>query len=198
MKKIVFAWVLCVLGLVGLFSWLGSHAIAPDSDNAANEANIRAEFTLSTGDGKQVKGSDLRGKFLLVYFGFTHCPNICPTTLLLMRNALAQMGSRADEIIPVFITLDPERDTPAITAKYVANFGSDILGLSGTPEQIKVAADHYKVYYTKVEDKDSALGYMVDHSSFIYLMDKNGNYAAHFASDVPEEELRRELQRYVD
>lgn len=195
MKKIVLAWVICVLGLVGLVAWLGLHTLPPAEKGSAD---IRAEFTLETAGGKTVRASDLRGKYLLVYFGFTHCPNVCPTTLLLVSNTLGQLGDRAREIAPIFITVDPERDTPDIAAQYASHFGASMLGLSGTAEQIKLAADHFKVYYSKVEEKDSALGYVVDHSSFLYLMDKNGNYLAHFASDVPEEELKRELLRYVD
>lgn len=198
MKKIVFVWLICVLALVGLFAWLGTHAVASNEEHNAAQEDIHAEFTLATADGKVVKASDLRGHYLLVYFGFTHCPNICPTTLLLISNVLKQLGSSGAEITPIFITVDPERDTPDAAAQYASHFGSSMLGLSGTPEQIKDAADHFKVYYSKVEQKGSALGYVVDHSSFIYLMDKNGNYLAHFASDVPEQELKRELERYVE
>lgn len=198
MKKIVTLWVVCVLVLVGLFAWLGTHAIPPNADALAPQADIHAEFTLVTSGGKVVRASDLRGKYLLVYFGFTHCPNVCPTTLLLMNNALHQLGDRAKRIVPIFITVDPERDTPDDAAIYASHFGSSMLGLSGSAQQIKDAADHFKVYYSKVEQANSALGYVVDHSSFIYLMDSNGNYLAHFASDVPEEELKRELERYVE
>ena len=188
MKKIVFSWVVCVLALVGLFAWMGSHY--------RGEALIVADFELQSGD-KPVRDEDLRGRYLLVYFGFTHCPDICPTTLLLMNNAIQQMGAKGTEILPVFISVDPERDTPQAAAAYAKNFGKNVLGLSGTPAQIKHVADNFKVFYSKVEDKGSALGYVVDHSSFIYLMDPDGNYVTHFASDIPEQELKKELTRYV-
>ncbi len=197
MKKIVVSWVVCVLGLVGLFAWLGTHMVPGKREMLQGDVLIRAEFTLQTANGKTVNASDLHGKYLLVYFGFTHCPDVCPTTLLKVNNVLGQLGEQSAEVLPVFISVDPERDTPEIAAEYASHFGKTTLGLSGTPEQIKLAADNFKVYYSKVEEKDSALGYVVDHSSFLYLMDKQGNYVAHFASDIPEEELKRELQRYV-
>ena len=192
MKKIVISWVVCVLALVGLFAWMGSHY----SNETESDALIVADFELQSGE-KTVRDEDLRGKYLLVYFGFTHCPDICPTTLLLMSNVIQQMRSKGTDILPVFISVDPERDTPQAAAAYAKNFGKNVLGLSGTPEQIKHVADGFKVYYSKVEDKGSALGYVVDHSSFIYLMGPDGKYVTHFPSDIAEQELKKELNRYV-
>jgi cytochrome oxidase Cu insertion factor (SCO1/SenC/PrrC family) len=197
MKKIVVSWLVCVLGLVLLFAWIGSDLLPRAGDKQTDNPLIRADFTLQTANNQTVRSDDLRGKYLLVYFGFTHCPDICPTTLLLMSNAVSQLGSNAQKIQPLFISVDPERDTPDAAAEYAGHFSKNFLGLSGTPEQIKLAADSFKVYYSKVEDKGSALGYVVDHSGFIYLMGTDGSYITHFASNVSEAELKKELQRYV-
>lgn len=201
MKNIAFAWIVCVLGLVGLFAWIGNDMLASGPARHMAGGLVHADFTLQTGGKKgavkTVTSKELRGKYLLVYFGFTHCPDICPTTLLLMNNAINQMGDKAGKIQPVFISVDPQRDTPSVAAEYASHFGKNFLGLSGSPEQIKHAADAFKVYYSKVEDKGSALGYMVDHSGFIYLMGPDGNYLAHFEHHASEQELKQGLMEYV-
>lgn len=196
MKKIVISWIICVLALVWLLVWV-SRDTSPQIGKPADKALITADFTLQDGKGKTVRATDFRGRYLLVYFGFTHCPDICPTTLLLMQNALSKTGAVAKKIQPVFITVDPERDTPEAVADYAGHFGASMIGLSGTAKQIRHAADSFKVYYSKVEDKGSALGYVVDHSGFIYLMAPDGSYVTHFAATVSEQELQKELISHV-
>ncbi len=195
MKKILISWVVCVLGLVALLVWLGSDFTK--RNKTSEGPPIQAEFVLQGGDGKLVRASDLRGKYLLVYFGFTHCPDICPTTLLLMNNALTQLGKKSSQIQPIFISVDPKRDTPKLAADYARHFSPSILGLSGTPEQVKQAADSFKVYYSEVKEENSAVDYVVDHSGFIYLMGPDGAYVGHFPSTISEAELSQELTRYV-
>lgn len=195
MKKIVISWLLCVLALVALLAFAG-HGVLPQGEELS-EAQVKADFTLATADNKVVRSQDLKGSYLLVYFGFTHCPDVCPTTLLLMSNVIDELGDKATKIKPLFISVDPERDTPKIAAEYASHFNKSFIGLSGTPEQVKHAADSFKVYYSKVEDKSSALGYVVDHSGFIYLMGKNGEYLAHFPANVSDQELKQGLQHYV-
>jgi protein SCO1/2 len=114
-----------------------------------------------------------------------------------MSNVIGQMGASATPLQPIFISVDPERDTPSVTAEYASHFGKNFLGLSGSAEQIKHAADSFKVFYSKAEDNGSALGYVMDHSSFIYLMGPDGRYITHFASDISEAGLKKELERYV-
>lgn len=197
MKNIVTSWVVCVLALVALFAWLGRD-FGPDMarDDGVATNLIRGKFSLTDAAGKTVTERDFRGRYMLVYFGFTHCPDICPTSLLLMQNALRKLGDKANNVQPIFITLDPERDSPKITGDYARHFGSTI-GLSGTPEQIAAAAENFKVYYSKSEDKSSALGYMVDHSGFIYLMGRDGNYITHFAHTAGEREIEEGLKKHV-
>jgi cytochrome oxidase Cu insertion factor (SCO1/SenC/PrrC family) len=201
MKKVFISWMICVLGaallLAGAGNWLLPQKTTID-DSSSGTALVNADFTLQNGDGKTIDAKDLRGKYLLVYFGFTNCPDVCPTSLLVMSNVIAQLEpEQKAKIQPIFITLDPERDTPKITSIYASHFSKNFMGLSGTLAQIKHAADSFKVFYSKVEQKDSALGYVVDHSSFIYLMGADGRYIMHFPSTVSEQELKKELMHDV-
>jgi len=190
MRLSVISWFVSVLGLVALAvlvgpAFFGSHAPTPTEE----EALIGGPFTLIDGTGKPLSDSSFRGRYMLVYFGFTHCPDICPTTLLVMTNALQKLGDASRKIVPIFISLDPERDTPEIVSTYVQNFSPNLVGLTGSLKQIRAVADAYKIYFKKVEVKDSALGYMVDHSGFMYLMGPDGKYAAHFDHTLSEQAL---------
>jgi len=198
MKKIVISWVVCVLGLVLLLAWMGRGFVPSETEGAqAPSSLINGAFTLQSAEGKTVMERNFRGRYMLIYFGYTHCPDICPTSLLLMQNALTALGPDAAKVQPIFITIDPARDTPKIVGAYASHFGDRLLGLSGTPAQIKTVAENFKVYYSKVEDKNSALGYMMDHSGFIYLMGRDGAYLAHFPYNISERELEEGLRKYV-
>ncbi len=196
MKKIVITWIICVLGILALFCWIGSDLVPQKHEEAKDTSLITSGFTLQTGASRVVKDTDFRGRYMLVFFGFTHCPDVCPTTLLLMQNAIAQ-AKVGERVQPIFITVDPERDTPKITAEYASHFGPHMLGLSGTAAAIKDAADHFKVYYSKMEPSDPSLGYMMNHSSFIYLMGPDGRYLTHFPSDIAQQALEDGLKRFV-
>lgn len=200
MKKIVISWLICVLGLLALLVWLGYGSALVKNDLGQEDPSlITGKYSLQSATGP-VSQKNFKGKYTLIYFGFTHCPDICPTTLLLMQNAIRkQEPSVATQIQPIFITVDPERDTPKVVATYVKNFGKNIVGLSGTPEQIKAAADNFKVYYSKVpmDDEDPEMGYMMNHSGFLFLMGPDGQYITHFASNVPEAELISGLRKNV-
>lgn len=161
------------------------------------EALIGGPFSLTNHTGEVFTESNLLGKYSLIYFGFTYCPEICPSALSVISNTLDEMGSDADAIIPVFITVDPERDTQEVLAEYVTNFHDHLVGLTGTSEQIKQAADAYKVYYVKQEQKDSAIGYLVDHSSYIFLMGPDGKYITHFPHTVAQGELADKLKAAI-
>lgn len=179
-----------MLLLIGLFAWLGTDMMmTPTKAKSEEKPLIGGAFTLVDGAGKTRTDKDFRGKYLIVYFGFTHCPDICPTSLLIIQNAINALGSKKKEVTPLFITVDPERDTPAVVGQYVSHFGPEFVGLSGSPEQIKQAAEAYKVYYRKVEDPDSAMGYTMDHSGFIFLMGPDGRYLTHFPHTISEQSL---------
>jgi len=152
-------------------------------------AQIGGTFSLTNQDGIAVSDADFKGKVMLVFFGFTNCGDVCPTTTASFAKILGILGANASQIAPIFISVDPTRDTPEVLKKYVSNFDTRIIGLTGTDEQLKQAASAYKTYFS-VNKKDSAdKNYEVDHSSFIYLMDKNGVYTKHFAYDAPAEEI---------
>ena len=134
---------------------------------------------------------------MLVFFGFTHCPNICPTDLFIMSEAMNLLGDDNEEIVPIFITIDPERDTQEVMASYISNFHKSFIGLTGTMEQIEQAAKAYRIYYAKVKDPNSNLGYTMDHSTFTYLMDKNGKYLSHFGHNTKAHDMAEAIRNYI-
>ena len=119
--------------------------------------------------GKPITEAAFAGKFALIFFGYTTCPDVCPTELSAMATALDQLGPKADQVVPVFITVDPERDTPDLVGQYAQAFYPRMVGLTGTPEQVAKAAKAFRVYYQKAEVQGSST-YLMDHSAFTYLM----------------------------
>ncbi len=198
MKKIVLSWLVCVLALVALLAWVGRD-ILPAGDGQPSDTIpiVKGAFSLQSPTGATVTEQDFKGRYMLVFFGFTHCPDICPTTLLLLQNVVAKLGEDGKKLQPIFITVDPERDTPALVGDYVSHFGNGVVGLSGTPAQVKAAADNFKVYFSKVEMSDPSMGYMINHSGFIYLLGPDGQYLSHFAHDVSESDLEAGLRKFV-
>jgi cytochrome oxidase Cu insertion factor (SCO1/SenC/PrrC family) len=145
-----------------------------------NREPVGGPFELTDQTGHTRTERDFRGKLMLVYFGFTYCPDICPTDLQAIGLALDKLGSDAERVQPLFITVDPGRDTADHLAQYVPMFHSRLIGLTGSAEAIRKAADAYKVYYAKVPLGKAADDYTVDHTAFIYLMDRDGNYLGFF------------------
>ncbi|MBN66366.1 MAG: SCO family protein [Rickettsiales bacterium] len=195
-------WLLILLvisvSVAGLLAWtLTPNSNGLPSDTSYGEAAIGGAFTLTDHNGNVVTDKDLLGKYSLVFFGFTHCPDICPTSLLIISNVLEQADVPSEQITPVFISVDPERDTPETMAKYVSHFHPSLIGMTGTDEQIKQVTDAYKVYYAKVQQENSALGYSVDHSGFIYLMDPQGKYVTHYPHNVTQQALTESLKQHV-
>jgi protein SCO1/2 len=160
---------------------------------SSGAALIGGPFSLVGADGKPVTDRDFRGRYMLIFFGFTHCPDICPAELQVIAQALEQLGDKAKNVVPIFITLDPERDTPAAMANYVKSFGPNFVGLTGSPEAIAAAAKAYRVAYSKVENKESAGDYSVDHSALVYLMDPEGRYVTHFSYGLSADQMAEKL-----
>jgi protein SCO1 len=160
---------------------------------SSGAALIGGPFSLVGGDGKPVTDRDFRGRYMLIFFGFTHCPDICPAELQVITQALEQLGDKAKNVVPIFITLDPERDTPEAMANYVKSFGPNFVGLTGSPEAIAAAAKAYRVAYSKVENKESAGDYSVDHSALVYLMDPEGRYVTHFSYGLSADQMAEKL-----
>lgn len=157
-------------------------------------ALVGGPFTLTDQNGRKVSEKDFLGRYMLVFFGFTYCPDICPTELQVMTAALDAMGPGAEKIQPVFITIDPERDTPEVMKAYVENFSPRLIGLTGTPEDIAAVAKAYRVYYAKAPNQASPESYLMDHSSIIYLMGPDGGFVKHFAFTTDVSKLTSELQ----
>ena len=155
-----------------------------DGRRTVGVAAIGGPFELLDHKGKTVRDSDFRGTYLLVMFGFTNCPDVCPTGLQLISEAKELLEPDTRNVQPLMITVDPERDTIKVLADYVRNFHPSILGLTGTVDQIKAVAGAYKAFFSKgTVDKDGT--YFIDHSPFIYLMGPNGRYLDHFTANTP-------------
>jgi protein SCO1/2 len=149
---------------------------------------IGGPFTLIDQNGKPVTDATWRGRWMLVYFGYTYCPDVCPTELQTVAAALDALGKQAAQMVPIFITIDPERDTAERMAEYVKLFDARLVGLTGTPEQIAAVAKAYRVYYAKVPAKDSA-PYLMDHSSFLYLMGPDGRFQTLFRPGTSAQDI---------
>ena len=196
--SIVIALIVLALG-VGLFiaEKQGRLSFA-SNETSTGKADIGGGFTLTDQNGNQVSDSQFRGKYMLVFFGFTSCPSICPVGMATLTQVMEQLGDDASKVQPVFITVDPETDTPARMKEFLANFHPSIVGLTGTPEQIKAVESAYKVYAAKSKDKNMPGGYNVDHSGFIYLMDKNGEYLRHCAYDETSAKLTSDIKEAIE
>ena len=156
---------------------------------------IGGHFALSNPDGRRVTDATFRGKWLLVYFGYTSCPDVCPTTLSAMALALEKLGPLADKVQPLFITVDPERDTAKIVGEYVKDFDPRFVGLVGSPQEIGTAAREFHVYYRVRQLGNNE--YVVDHSSFIYVLDPNGAFVRLLTGDLPGHQLADELRKLM-
>ena len=154
--------------------------LLPEGAPAVGHALVGGPFSLTDQTGNRVTDKDFRGRYLLVFFGFTNCPDVCPSALQVMAAALDKLGPKGQKITPLFISVDPERDTPAQLATYVKSFHPRLVGLSGTPAEIEAVTKAYRVYVKKVPDPKSSAGYTFDHSAIIYLMGPDGAYLAHF------------------
>jgi cytochrome oxidase Cu insertion factor (SCO1/SenC/PrrC family) len=152
-----------------------------------NREPVGGPFALVDHSGKPTTDAQFRGKLLLVYFGFSFCPDVCPTDLQSIGLAMDRLGKAAESVQPVFVTLDPERDTPQRLASYVASFHPRMIGLTGDPGSVQAAARAYKVYYAKVPLGER--GYTVDHSGYIYLMDRAGQYLGFFPPGTPPDRI---------
>jgi protein SCO1/2 len=164
---------------------------------STGRALIGGPFTLTDHTGRRVTDQDFRGRHMLVMFGFTFCPDVCPSGLQVMSAAFDKLGAKAERVTPVFITVDPERDTPAVLAAYVPSFHKRLVGLTGTPEEVAAAAQAYRVYYRKVRDAKSTVDYTIDHSAFIYLMGADGAYIAHFTHATGVDALADRLAKLL-
>jgi protein SCO1 len=179
----------------------GAGASQPAGDPPLAGAAIGGDFALTNSKGETVRWGDFAGKYRVVYFGYTFCPDVCPTDMSRVAQGLkalkASDPAKAAKIVPIFITIDPERDTAAVVGEFAAAFSPDIVGLTGTPDQIAAAAKAFKVFYEKGEAQPGG-GYLVDHSNVVYLFDPEGAPLATLPTDQGGDAVAAELARWVN
>ena len=185
-----------VIGLVVAVLILGTGAFVWLS-GGGSASLVGGPFTLEDGNGKQVTDRDFRGKYMLVYFGYTFCPDVCPTTLNEVADALDHLGKKADDLQAIFITVDPKRDTPSVVKQYAAAFTPKLLGLTGTPEQIAAVAKEYRVYYAEHRTGPGPNDYSMDHSSILYLMGPDGKFIAPVRADESGKDIAQDLGKLM-
>lgn len=157
------------------------------------------EFTLTEHNGGKFSLSDLKGKVALLFFGYTHCPDICPTTLSTLQKAIVKLGGLQDRVRVLFITVDPERDTAERLKGYVPYFGEQFIGLTGTPEEIEEVAEAYNIMYRKEYPKDSAIEYLMGHTTSVYLIDPNGNLLLKYShATLNPEWIAEDIKKILD
>lgn len=185
-----------LVGLViaaGIAWWQVQHATRQVETSAAA---VGGPFRLTDHTGKAVTDADYRGKHLLIYFGYTFCPDVCPTELSTMAAAMDKLGPVAERVQPLFISVDPERDTVAHMSGYVPLFHPKLVGLTGTPEQVAEVARAYRVYAKKAQGSTGE-AYLMDHSSFVYLMGPDGKFVAVFPGGTGAEKMAEDIKKRI-
>jgi protein SCO1/2 len=186
--------------IAGALSLAGCQAAPPAGEPPLAGAAIGGDFALTNSKGETVRWGDFAGKYRIVYFGYAFCPDICPTDMQRVAQALKSLKAsdpdKAARITPIFITIDPERDTQQVVGEFAAAFSPDIIGLTGTPEQIAAAAKAFKVFYAKGEPVEGG-GYLVDHSNIVYLFGPDGEPLATLPTDQGPNAVAAELDKWV-
>lgn len=161
----------------------------------SGKAAIGGEFTMTDQDGNVFTQADLKGSPTMMFFGFTHCPDICPTSLSTITQVMEDLPKKmSDNLKVVFVTVDPARDTPEVLKEYLANFDEDYIGLSGTEEQLKDMSKKYLVYYAKNAESDPEY-YLMDHSAYVYLFDEDAEYLTHFSHKMQPDAISAKVQQ---
>jgi protein SCO1/2 len=174
---------------------LGTAAYLTLLPRGGSTVSIGGPFTLTAGDGRTVTDRDFRGAPHLVFFGFTHCPDVCPTKLFQLSEAFRAMGDKGAAVRALFITVDPERDTPEIMKSYVSSFDTRIVGLTGDRPAIDKVVRDFRAYAKKVPTKDG--DYTMEHTSLVYLMGKDGQFVGAFSLERSPEEAAKDLLRRI-
>ena len=185
----------CLLAVSLAILW--RHAASDGPSAILNAPAIGGPFSLIAPDGSTVTERTYRGKTMLVYFGYTYCPDACPTTLNSISEALSELGPLADHVSVLFITIDPERDTREVLANYVKSFDRHIVGLTGTAAQVAAAANAYGVYYARYKVEGAPDGYLMDHTSIVFVMDEEGRFVATFTQETPAAQMADRLRKLI-
>lgn len=162
-----------------------------------SNASFKADFELTDHNGEIRTADEFKGKWLLVFFGFANCPDVCPTTLAEIAAVMKDFGDRASDLQPLFISIDPERDTPAALAEFIPRFDARIVGLTGSPEQIARTKSNFHIFYEKIADENAPDGYAIGHSSQLFLFGPDSEYIRSWDYGTPAEEIIVELAKVV-
>ena len=197
-KQALIPYLLLILALAGGVLWHESRQV-PGLGKVVSTgiADVGGPFRLVDHTGKTVTERDFRGRYMLIYFGYSYCPDVCPTTLGVVAEALQKLGSQGQRVTPILITIDPERDTPQVLAEYMKAFGPTFVGLTGSEAAIKDAEKKYRVYAAKKpldSSKGSEGNYGVDHSSVLYLMGPDGRLVNFYDEAVSPDDLAKDLR----
>lgn len=188
--------------VVASLLWCGP-AVAAEQPSAAQtmddlmygRGTVGGPFALTDHTGRPRSDSEFRGKLMVVYFGYTFCPDVCPTDLMAITQALDALGPAAEGVQPIFITIDPERDSK-VMADYISAFHRSFVGLTGSPDEVRTVANAYKAFYAKVPDERGS-GYSIDHTGVIYLMGRNGEYLGFMPPQTNPDRLTEILRKYL-
>jgi cytochrome oxidase Cu insertion factor (SCO1/SenC/PrrC family) len=195
--------------LAAVLMWVGKtflHYTATPSNSSLAEItdkgstglpHIGGSFSLIDHHGNLRTDADFKGKYMVIYFGYSFCPDICPAALSNITEALNQLGGKAEQIYPLFVTIDPQRDTVEHLARYISIFHPRFIALTGTSEEIEKAKKAYRVYGNKVKAQQETTDYVMDHSSIVYVMDRQGRFVAHFNHTTPPDEIVRIMNTLI-
>ena len=193
-RQALIPYLLLVSAMIGGVLWYESEKV-PGLGRVVStgQADVGGPFRLTGQDGKSVTDQDFRGRYMLIYFGYSFCPDVCPTTLSVMAQALEKIGGRSRQVAPIFITIDPERDTPKVLDDYMKAFGPSFVGLTGSVDDIKAVEKKYRVYAVKKPLEGGNYG--MDHSSVIYLMGPDGKLVSFYDEAISPDDLAKELKQ---
>jgi protein SCO1/2 len=195
LQKVI--WVLAgaaALVFIWLLLWSDYRA---DRARTESETPFFADFELTDHRGMVQTDEDFAGRWMLVFFGFTNCPDVCPTTLSEVAAVMEGLGGEAAKVQPIFITIDPERDSPAELAEYVPLFDAGIIGLTGTPEQISETSETFPIFYERIQEAAAPDGYTMGHTSHLFLFDTQAGFAESWSYGTPAEEILDDLRERI-
>ena len=199
-RKLHIALVALVVVVFAFGAWLNLRHDDPPENAAVGgmvvNVDIGGPFELTDHTGAQFTRDDLAGDYALIYFGYTFCPDVCPTELGLMAEAIDLLEGDGERVRPVMITIDPERDTPDVLSEYVPLFHERLVGLTGTEQEVRDVATKYRVFYRRFEDP-SYTYYLMDHTSFVYLLSPTGEIASMFRYQTPPEEMAATIRQHM-
>ena len=168
-----------------------------DTDADMSDPAFRAAFELTNHEGMIRTERDFAGRWMLVFFGFANCPDVCPTTLAEVAAVMEDLGTDAEKVQPIFISIDPERDTPTALAQFVPLFDAGIIGLTGTPQQIAETSETFPIFYERIEEASAPDGYTMGHTSHLFLFDPEAGFAYSWPYGTPAEEILADLRERI-